>query len=77
MSGECVGRLAVPQTKGVLLPDAYAMLDKQLDKNGNLLTEDNKSYTIGWQKPLQPVTRQKADSYELALQYVRHLGLIP
>ena len=77
MSGDYVGRLALPQHQGLLFQDAYAVLNQQKDKNNNPLTEANKTYTIGRQKPLQLVTREMGDAYELALQYARELGLVP
>lgn len=77
MSGEYIGRLALPQHQGLLFQDAYSVLNRQLDKNNKPLTESNKSYAIGRQKPMQLVTQEMADTYELALQYARELGLVP
>ena len=77
MRGEYMGRLALPQPQSILFPDAYARYNVQKDKLGRPLSEANKSYALAFQKPMQPVTQQMGDEYDVAVEFARELGLIP
>jgi hypothetical protein len=77
MRGEYMGRLALPQHESVLFPDAYAVYNQQITKAGIPLNSAQKSYALGRQRPMQPVTQQMADEYDAAVEYARQLGLIP
>ena len=77
MAGTYGGRFELPQHQSVLFPEAYARYNVQKDKLGRPLSEANKTYALGFQKPMQLVTQEMADKYEEAVKFARELGLIP